>query len=280
MSFRTVLANLNEISNNAAVMAAAAVLAREFDATVMGLYVVPAARIYPSAYYEPIPEMFEAHRKHFDRQTQSVRAAFNAVFAGSSVRSDLRIENSSSPLICENVTERARVCDLVLVSQTETDSKLGVELDFVPRVAIAAGRPVMVVPLESPLRSLSETVVVGWNGSREAARAAFDSLPILKRVKTVHIVWVDTPGERLSPQSLPGEELARSLKLHGVKAAVEQVSGGGEDAGDVLLRTARDLGAGLLVIGAYGHSRLSEFILGGATRTVLRHMTCPVLLSH
>jgi nucleotide-binding universal stress UspA family protein len=280
MSFRTVLANLNETSNNMAVTATAAVFAREFDATVIGLYVVPAARVYPLAYYEPIPEMFEAHRKHFDRQTQSVRAAFNAAFAGSSVRSNLRIENSPSPLICESVTERARVCDLVLVSQTETASERGVELDFVPRVAIAAGRPVMVVPLESPLRSLPETVVIGWNGSREAARAVFDSLPILKHAKVVHIIWVDPPGERRQAQSLPGEELARSLKLHGVKAQAGPLTTHGEDVGEVLLRKAADLGAGLLVIGAYGHSRLSEFILGGVTRTVLRQMRCPVLVSH
>ena len=278
MSFRTVLASFNEISNNAAVMATAAVLAREFDAAITGLYVVPAARVYPSAYYEPIPEMFESHRKYFDRQTQLVRSAFNTAFAASSVRSDLRIENSPSPLICECVTERARVCDLVLVSQTETASELGVELDFVPRVAIAAGRPVMVVPLESPLRSLPETVVIGWNGSREAARAMFDSLPILKRAKTVHIVWVDPPGER--SQFLLGEELVRSLKLHGVEALVGPLATRGEDVGDVLLRKAMSLGAELLVIGAYGHSRLSEFILGGVTRTVLRHMKCPVLLSH
>jgi len=280
MSFRTILANLNETSNNAAVMATAAVLAREFDAVVAGLYVVPATRSYPSAYYEPIPEMFEVHRKHFDHQTQSVRAAFDAVFASSSVRSDLLIENSPSPLICESVTERARVCDLVLVSQTETTSELGVELDFVPRVAIAAGRPVMVVPLESPLRSLPETVAIGWNGSREAARAVFDSLPILKRVKTAYVICVDPPGERRQAQSPPGEELVRSLKLHGVKAQASLLSTDGEDLGDVLLRKAMDLGAGLLVIGAYGHSRLSEFILGGVTRTVLRRMRCPVLISH
>lgn len=277
MSFRTIIANLNEVSNNTAVMATAAALAREFEAAVTGLYVIPAARVYPSAHYEPIPEMFEAHRKHFDHQTQSVRAAFNAVFAGSSVRGGLRVENSPSPLICEAVIERGRTCDLVLVSQTEKSSRRGVELDFVPRVALAVGRPVMVLPLDLPLRSLPESVVIGWNGSREAARAVFDSLPFIKRAKTVHLVWVDPPGGQ---RQAPGEDLVRSLKQHGVEVQVESRASHGEDAGDILLKQAKNLGAGLLVVGAYGHSRLAEFILGGVTRTVLRHMKCPVLLSH
>ena len=280
MSFRTILANLNEVSNNDTVITTAAALAREFHATVRGLYVVPAARVYPSARHEPIPEMFEAHRRHFDQQTQSVRAAFAAAFAGSSVHSRLHVENSPSPLICEAVTGKVRACDLVLVSQTETASRLGVELDFVPRVATAVGRPVLVLPRETPLQSLPEAVVIGWNGSREAARAAFDGLPILKRAKAVHLIWVDPPSERHGAQSVPGEDLARALKLHGVKVEAASLASRGEDAGNVLLNQARNLGAGLLIIGAYGRSRLSEFILGGVTRTALRHMKCPVLLSH
>ncbi|MGE3874516.1 MAG: universal stress protein [Parvibaculaceae bacterium] len=280
MSFRTILANLNEVSNNETVLATAAALAREFQAAVTGLYVVPAARIYPSARYEPIPEMFEAHRTHFDRQARSVSAAFASTFAGGSVHSRLGIELSPSPLICETVIEKGRTCDLVLVSQTEMASRLGVELDFVPRVVMAAGRPVMVLPRESPLFAMPETVMIGWNGSREAARAVFDGLPILKRAKAVHLVWVDPPGERHKAQSVPGEDLVRSLKLHGIEVEAELLAGRGEDAGSVLLDRTASLGAGLLIIGAYGHSRLSEFILGGVTRTVLRRMRCPVLLSH
>ena len=277
-ALRTILASLNETTNNEAVIATAAFLGREFNATIRGQYVIPAARIYPSAYYEPIPDMFEAHRRYFEDQSKSVTGAFNAAFAGSSLRFDLRIENSGSPLICDSVIEFGRACDLVLVSQTEMALNKGVELDFVPRVAIGAGRPVLVVPRESALRSVPKTIVVGWNGSREAARAAFDSLPFLQRAKAVHLIWIDPPAERR--EVLPAADLVRSLTLEGVNASLDPVPSQGRDPGEVLLKRAQALGAGLVVIGAYGHSRLSEFILGGVTRTVLRQMRCPVLLSH
>jgi nucleotide-binding universal stress UspA family protein len=280
MCFGTILANLNETTNNGAVIATAAFLAREFEAAVTGLYVVPAAPVYPAARYEPIPEMFETHREYFRRQSASVEDAFKAGFPGNSLRHRLRIENSGSPLIGDSVIEQGRSFDLVLLSKTDTKSELGVELDFVPRTAMAVGRPIMVVPSNISLASTRETVIIGWNGSREAARAVFDSLPIIKRAKTVHVIWVGPPAGR-SPSEIPRlEGIADALHFHGIKAVATALDGGGENTGGVLLRKAADLGADLLVIGAYGHSRLSEFILGGVTRTVLRDMTCPVLLSH
>ncbi|WP_119390779.1 universal stress protein [Taklimakanibacter lacteus] len=280
MSFRTILASLNETSNNGAVIATAAVLAREFEAHVTGLYVIPAAPVYPSARYEPIPEMFETHREYFRRQSASVGAAFRAGFPDDTLRHRLRVENSASPLIGDSVIEHGRHSDLILLSNVDTKSELGVELDFVPRIAVAAGRPVIVVPFNAPLAVVPETVVIGWNGSREAARAVFDSLPILRRARAVHVVWIDPPDEHLRSEASPGAGIAEALGLHGVKAVVTSRDAGGENAGDLLLGKAADLGAGLLVIGAYGHSRLSEFILGGVTRTVLRDMRCPVLVSH
>jgi len=130
------------------------------------------------------------------------------------------------------------------------------------------------------MASVPETVVIGWNGSREAARALFDSLPILKRAKTIHVLWVDPPAERSRSETWSGAGIADALDQHGIKVVVTPVAGSGETAGEILLKKAADAGAGLLVIGAYGHSRLSEFILGGVTRTVLRKMKCPVLLQH
>lgn len=245
-----------------------------------GHYVVPAAPVDPAARYEPIPKMFEAHHKYFDRQSAAVEAAFKAGFPGSSARHRLRIEKSGSPLIADSVIAHGRCFDLILLSKTDTKSRLGVELGFVPRIAVAAGRPVMVVPFGVPLASIPETVIIGWNGSREAARAIFDSLPILKRARNIHVLGVDAPAEHSRSETWLGERISDALRLHGVKVAVTQVEGGGDDAGRVLLRKDAEAGAGLMVISPYGHLRLSEFILGGVTRTVLCQMKCPVLLSH
>jgi len=280
MSFKSILANLNEIANNQAVIITATTLAREFNASLTGLYVVPAARICPAASYEPIPELFEAQRKYFDRQIQTVTSAFNAAVTERYVRSQIRIDDSPSPLICDDVIEQGLISDLLVLSKTDMHSKLGVELDFVPRVVMAVGRSVLVLPHNSALEFVPETVIVGWNGSREAARAIFDGLPFLKCANKVHVIWVESPAKQRSADSMPCERVVRSLMRHGVKAIADPVSDGGDRAGEVLLQRVAEIRADLLIVGAYGHSRLHEMVLGGATRTVLREMTCPVLLSH
>lgn len=280
MSFRRILAGLNETTNNDAVFGTASVLAREFDASVTGLYVIPAAPVYPEARYEPVPEIFEAHREYFRRQSVSVEAAFGASFPDAKPPDHrLLIENSGSPLIGDIVVDRGRCFDLILLSETETKSERGVELDFVPRVAVAAGRPVLVVPTGMPLKNVPQTIVVGWNGSREAARAMFDAVHFLKRAQKIHVVWIDPPAARSGLESW-SDDVGDALNPHGIRPIATSLESGGKTAGEVLLKMAAGVGAELLVMGAYGHSRLSEFILGGVTRTVLREMRCAALLSH
>jgi nucleotide-binding universal stress UspA family protein len=280
LAFKTILVSLNEVDRNQAVLAMAVDLARLFDAHLTGLYVIPAARIYPQAPFEPIPVIFEAHREYFKKQAAAVKAAFEKAASAENIATGFRIFESSSPLISDLVIEQGREADLVIVSQTDTRAQSGVELDFVERVAHALGRPLLVVPRSAQSRLSLDTIVIGWNGRREAARAAFDSLPLLSCAKEVRIVWVDPQKEFVEKGELPGAELAETLARHGVKAVVEPMPAGGEEAGEALLRKAFDLGAGLLVMGAYGHARLREFILGGATRSVIGKMNCPVLMSH
>jgi nucleotide-binding universal stress UspA family protein len=123
-------------------------------------------------------------------------------------------------------------------------------------------------------------VLVAWNARREAARAVFDALPILQRAKAVRVVWVNPQSERERTQDVPAGDICATLARHGVKCeAVEQVRPGA-GVGATLLACAKDWGADLLVMGCYGHTRLREFVLGGASRHVLSHMSIPVLMSH
>jgi nucleotide-binding universal stress UspA family protein len=122
--------------------------------------------------------------------------------------------------------------------------------------------------------------VIGWNGAREAARAVFDALPLLKAAKAVHVVIVDAEGEPRVTQGNPGHRIVAALERHGVAAEARCINSGKTSAGHALLNHATEAGAGLSIMGAYGHSRLREFVFGGATRTVLEEMKAPVLLSH
>ncbi len=125
----------------------------------------------------------------------------------------------------------------------------------------------------------ASTVVVAWNGSREAARAAFDALPLLQAATRVEIVTTGR-DEDTQPLPLAGEEIAAALSRHGVKCEVAALVARGESDGASLLARVKEVNAGLLVMGAYGRPRFSELVLGGVTQHVLAASPVPVLLSH
>ena len=147
-------------------------------------------------------------------------------------------------------------------------------------VALLAGRPLLVVPYGGDFPTVGERVVVAWDAGREATRAVKDAMPLLAEAAQVTVMTIDPRPSTAGHGAVPGADIARYLARHGVKAAVESTGSAGIGAGDVLLSRAADLGADLLVMGAYGHSRVHEVLLGGATRTVLASMTLPVLMAH
>jgi nucleotide-binding universal stress UspA family protein len=142
------------------------------------------------------------------------------------------------------------------------------------------GRPALVIPYIGARAIPPKRAMVAWDGSREAARAVNDALPFLRLATSVTILVVDAERRPSQLGEQPGADIATHLARHSVKVEVRQVHGGGLATGDVILSQASDEGTDLVVMGGYGHSRFREMVLGGATRHLLDHMTCPVLLSH
>ncbi len=173
----------------------------------------------------------------------------------------------------------ARYVDLVIVGQPEKDVPEILELTYADRVALESGRPVLVVPFVGVGKLDIDRVLIAWNGSRESIRAVNDALPILKRAKEVFVLAVNLP-EALQGSDVPGADISLHLSRHGVNAQAESMNGADISVGDVLLSRSADKSADLIVMGAYGHSRFRELVLGGATRHLLAHMTVPVLFSH
>ena len=124
------------------------------------------------------------------------------------------------------------------------------------------------------------TALVAWNGGRESARAANDALPLLTLARQVQVVVIDPEGTDLEGSALPGAALAEHLARHDIPVETKVLHGRDVDAGNCLLSHAADVSANLIVMGAYGHSRLRETVLGGMTRHLMLHMTVPVLMSH
>ncbi|MBI2720083.1 MAG: universal stress protein [Rhizobiales bacterium] len=280
MTYKTILVSLNEIGRLSQVVAAASELGRSMGAHISGLYVIPAVQVYPSVGFEAAPQVFEGNRTFFKDNAAKVREAFEVAMKRDGLNSDFHAIDARTPLIADEVIASGRSADAILVSATNPDEVTGVERDFVEQVIMGAGRPVIILPAKGEVKLLLSDIVVGWDGGREAARAAFDALPLLKAAKTVRIVRADPQKDPSLRGAVPGADLAETLARHGVKSETQGFPTEGYDAGQALMRCADDCGAGLIVMGAYGHSRLTEFIFGGATRFVLTRLNRPVLMSH
>ncbi|KWO72392.1 universal stress protein, partial [Burkholderia stagnalis] len=178
-------------------------------------------------------------------------------------------------------TLHARHADLLVLGQTDPrDRTTFIAHHFVEDVLMGSGRPAIVVPYAGRVRKLGENILVAWDGGREAARAVADALPLLTRARSVNVETV--ARKRPDPDETPaGVDVAAYLERHGVRSSFSTTPREPDiGSGATLLNRASDLHADLLVMGAYSHTRMHERVLGGATRTVLKSMTVPVLMSH
>ena len=153
-------------------------------------------------------------------------------------------------------------------------------LDFADMLATDSGRPVLVIPNEPKAPFAAKRILIGWNGRREATRAAFDALPLLKRAEEVKVLWIDPQNEPNTAGDLAAADLCAALARHGVKCEETASVSPKLSVGETLVFESTKFAWDMLVMGCYGHSRLREFILGGATRHVLSRMTIPVFMSH
>jgi len=178
------------------------------------------------------------------------------------------------------VVRHALCADLVVVGQTDRGaSPDGVAWDFPQQVVLHAGCPLLAVPHSGDFKTVGRRVLIAWKDTREASRALRDALPLLGAAERVVVVEVADGAAPPAASRVALREVQDWLGCHGI-AVETRVEAGGADVGDVLLSRTADFGSDLIVMGAYGHSRMREWVLGGATRHLLDHMTVPTLLSH
>ena len=173
-----------------------------------------------------------------------------------------------------------RYADLLVVGQGDAQGAGPMPGLAAEAALFGSGRPVLVVPHTWAGGTVGKRVLIAWNASREASRAVHDALPLIAGAESVTVLTINAEATAEGHGEEPGADIARHLARHGLKVTARRVAGSEMAAGDIMLNEASDLGADLLVMGAYGHSRLREVVLGGATRTILASMTVPVLLSH
>ena len=286
MGLKDVLVTLDATAIGERRLRSAAELAREHGAHLTGLYVVEplqlAGYLSPSVSgYVDIAAMEAIEARHREA-AQAAAARVEPVFAEAcrvaGVTGEWRFVEGDT---AEIGVLHARYADLAIVGQLDPENPPASSgMARLPeQLALASGRPVLIIPYAGRFESIGRRVLVAWSRTREAARALNDALPVLQRADNVMVLSIN-PERGAAAGELPGADIARHLARHGVKAEASYTVAEDIDVGNALLSRAADLGADLIVMGCYGHSRMRELILGGATREILRHMTVPVLMSH
>ena len=278
MAYRTVLLHMNDEGRVARLVDAAAHLASRHQSHLIGLYVIPPVPTYGTSAMGA--GMIASGLNTFREEAARIEAAFAKATREQPFTAEWRLVTAQGKGVAETIMDHGRSADLIMASQRDPSWDFHTLLDEPERLAVESGRPVLLIPYAGHFSSFGKRVTIAWNGRREAARAAFDALPLLKMASTVRILWINPQDEVQDVGDIPTAEIAAALARHGVKCETATTAAADIDVGDVLLSSLADDGCDLLVMGAYGRSRLREFVFGGATRHILRSMTVPVLMSH
>ncbi len=278
MTFKTILLHLNDERRVDGLVAVATYLANHEKAHVIGLYVMPPVPTYGVTSIGA--GMIKAGLATFREEAKRIQVAFEKATASLNLASEWRVVEARDQGVAETIMDHGRTADLIVASQRDRDWQFSTLLDEPERLAIESGRPVLVVPCSKHFTQFGNRITIAWNNRRESARSVFDALPLLNSAEIVRIVWVNPHDEPNDVGDFPTAGIAATLERHGVKCTGGIAFAHDNAVGEALLTHVADEQSDLLVMGAYGHSRLSEFVFGGATRHVLKHMTVPVLLSH
>jgi len=276
MSYKTILVHIDPGKRCATRVEVAIRLAQKHNAHLVALHA--SAPFEPPGYVlaEMGPAIIEAQKHATAAELARTESEFVKQTSAAGLRSAEWRTAVDDPV--DAMTLHARYADLVVIGQGEISDGSNIAADFPARLVLAAGRPVLILPCVGKFATLGKRVLVAWNASREATRAVTDAIPLLQLAETVHVMAVNpSPGEH---GKVPGADIGLYLARHGVRVDVKTDHGAEIDVGNELLSRAADLDADLIVMGGYGHSRLKEWVLGGATRTILESMTAPVLMSH
>lgn len=254
-------------------------LAKEHGAEVIGVY--PADGVAGHYYDESIvpQDVRKLLRGRRDEFRASVQKLFLERAQAAGVKAEWRAPQGEAD---EALTIHARYCDLLIMSKAErVDSVASIIPNLPEAVVMAAGRPVLMIPRVGPIDSIGRRVLYCWDQRREAARAFTDAAPLLKQCEELVVLEVDRDEELIRDRDLRSTDIVAYCKSMGYPSPRHLIKESeGIGVGNVILNTASDVGSDLIVMGAYGHSRMRQWVMGGASRTLLSSMTVPVLLAH
>ena len=275
--FKDIVVNLSAGKSGKIVGDYAISIASRLEAHITGIAIAFVPDIQRAGMAFLSVEKIEALQRDNEAATETIVEWFAAATASAGVSAEKRVLRANMSYAADHFGRIARRFDLAIVGQVEPDGS-PVQAMVCESTLFESGRPMIIVPYVQMAPLKLDRIMVCWDGSRPAARAIADAMPLLKRAKNVEVVSVTS--ERGKQDEIEGADMGHHLARHGLKVDVTRIMRGELDVEDVLLSHAADSGADFMVMGGYGHSRLREFVLGGVTRSILRTMTVPTLMSH
>jgi len=289
---KTILVAMTGFDSDRVALETAFLAGRPFEAHLQCLHIRPgpgqlvsriAATDMPGAIND---EVFEALRQEDNTRTEAARRSYDefrerrGVPIAETPPGPKGVTAAWEERLGDDIEEtiaQARFHDLVVCARAPNSS--GLSLGAIGAVLIGCGRPVLLAPSHAP-ENLAPTIAIAWKESAEAARAVTASMPLLQKASRIFVLAAAEGNRNPNEMVESAERLRNQLRWHGLVVEARGVVQGGREAPDAVMETARDLGADMMVMGGYGHSRIRELVLGGFTRHVIREASLPILMFH
>lgn len=250
--------------------------ARALDAHLTGV-AFAYEPIAPGTIFDSVPEtIIAAQRATYEEAAKKAAKTFDGMARQAATPAEARVVSATAAGSGEVFGQLARRSDLSVVSQPN-DGDFPQDL-ILESALFDSGRPVLVVPYIQSEPFKLDRVLLCWDGSRSATRAIADALPLLMRAKSIDVIIIAAKDDKRN--EVPGADIAHHLARHGLKVELKRIVAPDTNVADTIVSYSADAAADMIVMGGYGHSRLREFILGGATRDMLSEMTVPTFMSH
>ena len=275
---KTILVCLTTLEHADTLMRVAVPLARKHSAHLIGLHTLESLLIYPNiAMHIPDPS-FEAFNNSQNTVTNQIKDVFTQHTENEGFYCECRILPAGAVSAAERMVESARAADLVIMSQEDKDADRYDQRHVQVQVIKECGRPVIIVPLDYEGPEIGKNAILGWSDAREAARAAHDLISVVNGDAKLTVLRVGrVPMDTL--KDFEGVDITETFARHGLDATLEHRDPAGADIADVLNQVAFEKGADLIISGAFGHSRVYDFVIGATTHALLKKSKLPVMFS-
>lgn len=277
MTYRTFLAIIQGNDDVARVLDFAVPLATAAKGYLIGLHTEAIPLAYSSPVGFPEAEFMQATTEANTERAARLEAIFRERVSAAGITHDWRSLESFSGDSGVAGLSSARSVDLVVVAQPSPTADAPAA--DVETLIFDSGRPVLIAPFTGPVATAFRRILIAWNASREASRAVFDALPFILAAEASEVLVVDAEDNPARPADRAGEGIAATLRRHGADVTVTRMSSGGRGIDAIIEQRIAEKAIDLVVLGAYSHSRLREFLFGGVTRSVLKSMSVATFMS-